>query len=74
MFGLNTYLILGAVVAIGVALGGAYFKGRNDGRSALLRQMQEDRIAIFKDGQKIDEEVIGADDVYLCQLLGGCAE
>ncbi len=62
-----------AILAIaGIALGGTYIKGRFDGRHALLQQLAADRIKIYQDGRKIDDEVFGADDPALCALLGGC--
>ena len=66
------YVVIGALVAAGLALSGAYLKGRGDGRGALVAQLQADRITLMKDGRKIDDEVAAADDPVLCALLGGC--
>jgi hypothetical protein len=69
---LTPWLVAGVLAFSGVALGGAYFKGRADGRAAVIERLQSDRITILKDGRKIDDEVLGADDDALCALLGGC--
>mgnify|MGYP001413875123 CR=1 FL=1 len=69
---LTAWLVAGALAVSGVALGGAYFKGRADGRAAVIERLQSDRITILKDGKEIDDEVLGADDDALCALLGGC--
>lgn len=66
------WLMGGAVVLIGLAVGGAYLKGQADGRAVIAEQLQADRITILKDGKKIDDEVLRADDFALCELLGGC--
>lgn len=63
---------IGALLAVSIVLGAVYLKGRSDGRYALLAQLAADRIEIYQDGKKIDDEVFGADDPALCALLGGC--
>jgi hypothetical protein len=63
---------LAGVLAILVVAGGIYLKGRHDGRGAVLRGLQDDRVTILKDGKQIDEKVLGANDSALCSLLGGC--
>ncbi|MGE0845934.1 MAG: hypothetical protein AB7L41_06670 [Flavobacteriaceae bacterium] len=63
---------LALLLAAGLTLGGAYLKGRHDGRAAVLAALQSDRVRILKDGKEIDEKVLGADDSALCGLLGGC--
>lgn len=70
--GLRSYLIIGAVVAAFAAAGAVYFKGRHDGREAILAKLKDERIEILLDGREIDDEVLAADDSGLCALLGGC--
>ncbi len=69
---LNPYVIGGAILAAVVLTAGGYVKGRVDGREAILQRLQDDRITVFKDGVKIDNEVLNADDEELCRLLGNC--
>ncbi|MCF6120548.1 hypothetical protein L2449_27365 [Mesorhizobium muleiense] len=63
---------VGVVLLVGVIIGCVYVKGRADGRARVLSQLADDRITILKDGKKIDEQVLAADDDALCALLGGC--
>lgn len=76
MFGIGSaitpYVIGGAILAAAVLTTGGYVKGRMDGREAVLQRLQDDRIAVFKDGVKIDNDVLAADSDELCQMLGGC--
>ena len=69
---LNPYVICGAILAAVVLTTGGYVKGRVDGREAILQRLQDDRITILKDGQAVDNTVLGADDNALCSMLGGC--
>lgn len=74
IFGALEWAKLGGAAFVGAAL--AYLPvvtyGKALGRAQVVQQLQEDRVTILKDGKEIDEEVYTADDVYLCQLLGGC--
>ncbi|MDJ1465647.1 hypothetical protein [Nitratireductor sp. GZWM139] len=63
---------LAAVLAVSVMVGGIYLYGHQRGAASVLQRLQSDRITILKDGRKIDEEALGADDTVLCALLGGC--
>ena len=36
MLGLNPWLILGLVVALGIAIGSAYYRGREDGKAVII--------------------------------------
>lgn len=71
----NTALIGGGIV-IGAALmaAPAYFVGKGAGKAEVAVGLQDDRITILKDGQKIDEGALQADDFDLCGLLGGCVQ
>lgn len=77
MIDLPTKSIALTMAAVAIAYtstiaGGAYLKGRADGRAAVVERLQSDRIAILLDGKEIDSEVRLADDDALCRLLGGC--
>lgn len=63
---------VGVVLLAAALVGGVYVKGRADGRAGVLSKLADDRITILKDGKKIDEQVLAADDDALCALLGGC--
>ncbi|WP_421930122.1 hypothetical protein [Nitratireductor rhodophyticola] len=63
---------LGAVLLVLALAVGIYLYGHHRGEGAVLQRLQSDRITILKDGRKIDEEALGADDTGLCALLGGC--
>ncbi|WP_287384967.1 hypothetical protein [Mesorhizobium sp.] len=63
---------VGVVLLAAALVGGVYVKGRADGRASVLSKLADDRITILKDGKKIDEQVLAADDDALCALLGGC--
>jgi hypothetical protein len=41
---MNPYLIIGAIIAIGAAAGGGYYKGNTDGRMAIQSQWDAERI------------------------------
>jgi hypothetical protein len=66
------YLAVGLLIAAGALYGAGYIQGRSAGRDAVLARLKDDRITIFQDGKRIDEEVLNADDGALCSLLGGC--
>lgn len=69
---LGTWLRIGAaLVALGL-LAWSHSAAYRAGASAVLSRLQSDRITILKDGRRIDEKVLGADDSALCLLLGGC--
>ncbi len=70
--GLTGWLVAGALAYSAVIGGSGYLKGRADGRSKLVEQLQEGRVTILKDGKEIDYAVLAADDDGLCALLGGC--
>lgn len=74
IFGAMEWVKLGAAAALGAAVVYLPFVsyGKSLGRADVIAQLQEDRVAILKDGKRIDEEVYSADDAYLCTLLGGC--
>jgi len=63
---------LGAVLLILALAVGIYVYGHHRGTVSVLLRLQSNRITILKDGRKIDEEALGADDTGLCALLGGC--
>lgn len=66
------YLKLAGIGLVLGALTFSHFYAYNAGRQSILTQLADDRISVLKDGRKIDEEVLTADDAELCKLLGGC--
>lgn len=69
---IRLWVSLAAVVAVAGTLTYSHVAAYQSGKQSVLDTLKDDRITILKDGQEIDNEVIGADDDYLCKLLGGC--
>lgn len=70
---MRLYIYIGLAVA--VLLGGAYWSVTlyNAGKNAVVEKLKDDRITILKEGRKIDESVLSADDDSLtCILLDNC--
>ena len=76
MFGLpilnKGWLIVVAFMAASIALGVSHSIAYRAGKTAVLDRLKDDRITILKDGRRIDDEVLRADDSALCGMLGGC--
>jgi hypothetical protein len=70
------YLKIGGGIVIGAALAiaPAYLLGKSAAKTEVAATLQARRITILKDGQKIDEKAIQADNADLCLLLGGCVQ
>ncbi|MGY5801838.1 hypothetical protein ACXHMN_10925 [Rhizobium sp. LEGMi12c] len=70
------YIKIGCGIVIGAALAiaPAYMAGKHATKSEIAATLQASRVTILKDGQKIDEEALQADDADLCLLLGGCVQ
>lgn len=71
-FGIGTWLRIGAVLTVMAGLAWSHGCAYRSGKSAVLDRLKDDKITILKDGRKIDNEVLNADDPGLCALLGGC--
>lgn len=69
---IGTWVRVGAAVIILGGLAWSHTAAYRAGKSAVLARLQSGRITILKDGRRIDEKVLGADDSALCRLLGGC--
>lgn len=69
---MRLYLTVGIVIALILMGAGLYYKGRVDKESELAGKLADTRITVLKDGRKIDDEILAADDVDLCAVLGGC--
>lgn len=65
-------IVLGALVALGVAFKFVHMDGKKDGRAEIRDQLVKDRVITLEEGRKVDEKVVNADDSALCNLLGGC--
>lgn len=61
------YRILALIAAVGLALGGGYWKGRADGRVAQLK----DTVKAYEKRKDIDDDVSNLDRFALCVDLGG---
>lgn len=73
LLGFGAWLRIGACAAVLALLGWSHFTAYQRGREAVLSQLQDDRITVLKDGARIDNEALTADDDNLCRLLGGCS-
>lgn len=70
---MRIYIYAAIVLAIIAALGWGYASAYKSGKDAVVAKLQEDRIEILKDGNKIDEKVLSSDDDGLvCLLLDNC--
>ncbi|KFB10321.1 hypothetical protein [Nitratireductor basaltis] len=69
---IGAWLRAGAVLAVVGLLTFTHWNAYQRGRTAVLQRLQSDRITILKDGKEIDHEVLEADDLDLCRMLGGC--
>lgn len=69
--------VYAALAAIGLFVGAtlyAYAWGYNGGKQAILAKLQADRITVLKDGKRIDDQVLSADDDALLCLLTQCVQ
>ena len=71
---IGAWLRIGAALAVLAALGWSHAAAYRAGKNAVLDRLKDDRITILKDGRRIDEEVLRADDSALCGMLGGCLQ
>lgn len=69
---LNPYVIGGALAALILTNAATGFYGYSKGKETVLNRLKDDRIVLFQDGVRIDNEVLNADDQELCRLLGNC--
>lgn len=69
---LNPYVIGGAMAALVLTNAATGLYGYSKGKETVLNRLKDDRIVLFQDGVKIDNEVLNADDQELCRLLGNC--
>lgn len=68
----STWIRIGAALTALGLLAWSHSAAYRAGKSSVLSHLQSDRITILKDGKRIDEKVLGANDSALCLLLGGC--
>lgn len=74
MFGLNPYVIGGALVAVSLALGGAYLKGRSDVAQAQAVATAKAKVEAAKELRENQAQLRNATDVELCIELSGDRE
>lgn len=59
-------------IALALALAYTHYVAYSSGKQSVLSRLQNDRIEILKDGKRIDEGVLAADDLTLVCLLTDC--
>lgn len=69
---LNPYVIGGALAALILTNAATGLYGYSKGKETILNRLKDDRITVLKDGVRIDNDVLAADDSGLCDKLGGC--
>lgn len=60
--------------ALALALVGTHYFMYNAGKQSVLQKLNNDRVEVLKDGQKVDAAVYAADDDGLVCLLIDCAD
>ena len=72
MFGVKTLQTLGAALVVALLLsGGAYLKGRSDGKDIERNKSLQATINQLKERAETDAEIRDMDMSELCGLLGG---
>jgi hypothetical protein len=66
------WMAIGAAVISAPAYGFGFYMGDAHRKDKIAAQQASGQIQIYKDGRQIDEKVLSADDVGLCDMLGGC--
>lgn len=59
-----------AIVIIGLLF--SHYKVYDTGRMSVIAQLRDDRIEVLKNGKRIDESVLIADDATLLCMLTNC--
>lgn len=60
--------------ALALALVGTHYFMYNAGKQSVLQKLNNDRVEVLKDGQKVDAAVYAADDDGLVCLLIDCQD
>lgn len=68
---LKPYVYIAAVVAVVVALGGVYMKGRHDGDMIAQANARKQLVEQLTERNKINENVSRMSAADLCRQLGG---
>lgn len=70
---MRIYAYVAILVAVLGALAWGYSSAYRSGKQSVVTKLQEDKIQVLKDGKKVDENVLSADDDSLvCLLLDNC--
>lgn len=69
---MKPYLYGAIMLAIVAALSTSHYYAYSAGKQSIVAKLQSDRIEILKDGKRIDEEVLAADDDTLYCMLTEC--
>lgn len=65
------YVALALIVVGGISY--THYAAYKSGKDSVVQKLQQDRIDLLKDGKKIDENVLSADDDgLLCIMLDNC--
>lgn len=70
----KAYIVVGLAVGVAACIGFSYAKGYSNGKEAILAKLAADRVVILKDGVKVDEKVLAADDNELVCMLVDCVQ
>lgn len=71
---MKPYLYAAVALAAIAGLSTLYYKGYSDGQRSVTERLKDDRITVLKDGKRIDEDVLSADDDTLYCLLVNCRD
>lgn len=69
---MKAYLYGAIALATIAGLSTSHIMAYNAGKQSVLQRLQNDRITVFKDGKRIDDDVLGADDSGLLCMLTDC--
>lgn len=69
---MKTYLYAAVALAIIAGLSTLSYMSYSAGKQSVLTKLKDDRITVFQDGKRIDENVFAADDDDLFCLLVNC--
>lgn len=69
---MKTYVYAAVALAVIAGLSTSHYMVYSAGKQAVVSRLQSDRIEVLKDGKKIDEGVLAADDDALYCLLVNC--
>lgn len=66
------WMVIGAAIAVVPVFAVGFWKGGSAKEAYLLSRAKTEQIEVYKDGKRIDENVLSSTDSALCDYLGGC--